>query len=69
MKFSIDGDQLCITKDDFANLQELPAVFLPLDSDNAKTILRTGEITSIPLGDLIKIRNALDEPSREVSNG
>ncbi|MFH1486717.1 MAG: hypothetical protein ABIH46_11655 [Chloroflexota bacterium] len=30
MKFFIDGDQLVITKDDFVDLQESQALFVPL---------------------------------------
>lgn len=42
MKHFVDGDQLCITRDDFVNLQESPVVFYPLDSVVAKTVLIFG---------------------------
>jgi len=43
MKVSIDGDHLCITSDGFTNLQESPAVFLPLNSYLAKLIAEEGD--------------------------
>ena len=59
MKHSIDGNQLCITNDDFENLQESPAVFYPLSSDIAKTVL-SGGILALCIGDLLDIKMALD---------
>ena len=32
MKCFVDGDQICIVRDDFVDLQESPAFFIPLDS-------------------------------------
>ena len=58
MKYSIDGDQICITKDDFINLQESPAVFYPVDGDIAKTVLKDG-IPGLPIGELRKINAEL----------
>jgi len=58
MKWFIDGDQICITKDDFVNLQESPAVFVPRDSENGRAI-ELGGIRELPIGDLIDIRNRL----------
>jgi len=60
MKYFTDGDQLVITKDDFINLQESPAVFLPLNGEVAQTVLRTGRIISLPVGDLWHIKNLLE---------
>jgi len=60
VKHFIDGDQLVITKDDFVDLQESPAIFYPLDSDIAKTILKEGKIRDLPLGDLMLVRNSLN---------
>lgn len=42
MKHFIDGDQVVITKDDFENLQESPAVFMPKDSDAGRRVLQGG---------------------------
>lgn len=50
-----------ITKDEFINLQESPAVFFPLDSEIAQTILKAGTIIGLPLRDLIYVRNLLEE--------
>ena len=38
MKCFIDGDQLCITKDDFINLQESEAVFIPISKEDITKI-------------------------------
>jgi len=40
MKYIIDGDHICITRDDFIDLQQSPAIFYPLDSDIAKSIIK-----------------------------
>ncbi len=58
MKWFIDGDQVCITCDDFINLQESPAVFVPRDSNIGKTIERDG-IKRLAIGDLIETRDKL----------
>lgn len=59
MKYFPDGDQLCITKDDFENLQESPALFVPLDGEMARTIISAG-FRGLPVGDLQYIRTALE---------
>ncbi len=68
MKHFVDGNQLVITKDDFVDLQESPAVFYPLGSETARTVLEAGTIIALPVGDLIHIRNLLVE-RREKRNG
>lgn len=60
MKFFTDGDQLVITKDDFVDLQESPAVFYPLDGEIATTILRAGTLIVLPIGDLVRICDLLN---------
>ena len=60
MKFFTDGDQLVITRDDFVDLQESPAVFYPLESEVAKTVLGAGTIIALPVGDLRYIYDLLD---------
>ena len=42
MKYFIDGDQVVITHDQFIDLQESPAVFIPLDSPDAIALQRGG---------------------------
>lgn len=60
MKYFADGDQLVTTKDDFVDLQESTAVFYPLESEIAKTILEAGTVIALPLGDLRHIHNQLE---------
>lgn len=59
MKHFKDGDQLVITRDDFVNLQESPAHFVPLDSQLAKTILENG-FGGLSVSDLSFIHAVLD---------
>lgn len=65
MKHFIDGDQLCITKDDFVDLQESPAVFYSLTSEIAQTVLADG-IRGLPVGDLVSIYNRLKQEGHEM---
>lgn len=66
MKWSIDGDQVCITKDDFVNLQESPAVFYPVDSDIGRTVIRDG-IKGLAIYDLQFIKRFLDEQESDMA--
>lgn len=59
MKHFIDDDQLVITKDDFVNLQESPAVFYPLLGIMAQAILRAGTVIALPVGELMYVRDML----------
>lgn len=59
MKYFIDGDQLVITRDDFVDLQESPAVFYPLDSDMAQAVLEAEAVTALPPGELMHARDIL----------
>ena len=59
MKYFVDGDQLVITKDDFVNLQESPAVFLALGGSLAKMVLEAGTVRALPVGDLMRIYGRL----------
>lgn len=61
MKHFVDGDQLVITKDNFVNLQESSAVFYPLTSDTAQTVIKDG-VWGLPLATLARIRSYLDHP-------
>jgi len=65
MKHFIDGNQLCITKDDFVDLQESPAVFYPLTSEIAQTVLADG-VRGLPVGDLMFIYNKLKQEAQEM---
>lgn len=44
MIYFMDGDQLAIVTNDFVNLHESAALFLPLESDDATSILTTGSV-------------------------
>ena len=61
MKYFIDGDQMVITKDDFVNLQESPAVFYSLEGAIAKAILDAGTVIALPVGDLMRIQDLLKD--------
>lgn len=65
MKHFIDGDQLCITQDDFVDLQESPAVFYPLTSEIAQTVL-TDSIRGLSVGDLMSIHGRLKQEAHEM---
>jgi hypothetical protein len=58
MKWFEDGDQVVVTKDDFVDLQESPAVFINGTSDAAAAI-RIGGLLALPMGDLLAVRNML----------
>ena len=64
MKYSIDGDQVCITKDDFINLQESPAVFIPRDSETGRAI-EVGGIRNMAIGDLRTVWDLLNSGGGE----
>ena len=66
MKHSVDGDQLCITLDDFINLQESPAMFYPLASQLAQTVLNEG-MRGLPLGELFHVRDLLAAQQRDIA--
>ena len=59
MKTFIDGDQMCVVKDDFVDLQESPAVFIPRDSDDGRAI-EEGGVLALPLGVLRDIQYRLN---------
>jgi hypothetical protein len=65
VKAFADGNMLCITKDDFVNLQESPAVFIPLNCENARIIQRSG-FHGLAIEDLIFIRNELEAKRAEM---
>lgn len=46
MKCFVDGDQVCVVHDDFVNLQESPAVFVPLDTELGQQ-LATGDLGKV----------------------
>jgi len=59
MKYLVDGDQIVVTRDDFVDLQESPAVFVPVSSENGQAIA-SGGILALPIGDLARIKAELD---------
>lgn len=65
MKYSVDGNQLCVTRDDFEDLQTSPAVFLPLDSVAAQTIINKG-FTALPVGRLRGINAELRQQENQM---
>ena len=58
MKWFKDGDQVVVTKDDFVDLQESPAVFIPAASEAGQAIQRNG-ILGLALGDLAQVQELL----------
>lgn len=58
LDWHVDGDQVCVTKSDFINLQESPAVFFPSDGPIAKMIIEKG-ILALPAVELLSITSAL----------
>ena len=60
MKWFIDGDQVVITHDDFVDLQESPAVFVPANSEVGETIRNSG-LVWLPIGDLLALQHQLDQ--------
>lgn len=65
MKHFVDGDQLVITKDDFVDFQESPALFYPLEGEIAKTVLKAGTPIALPVGDLMRIWDSLNREQVE----
>lgn len=59
MKWFRDGDTICITKDDFINLQESPALFYPRDSRIGETV-EMGGIDALALGDQVSLQGYLE---------
>ena len=59
MKWFIDGDQACVTNDDFVDLQTSPAVFLDADSEDGRTIQADG-LAYLAVGRLRGLRDELD---------
>jgi len=59
MKWTIDGDQIMVTKDNFENLQESPAVFIPIGSETGQRIQQHG-ILGLSVDDLVAINDLLN---------
>jgi hypothetical protein len=64
MKAFADGDQVCITLNDFVNLQESPAVFVPLDSPIGRAFLAPG-VPGPTAWDLMRIKKQLEAHQEE----
>ena len=59
MKWTIDGDQVVVTRDNFENLQESPAVFIPAGSEAGERIQQHG-ILGLSINDLVAINSLLN---------
>jgi len=59
MKWFTDGDRVVVTKDDFVDLQESPAVFVSSDSRAGRAIVLYG-IRGLALEDLRTMEEMLD---------
>lgn len=59
MKRFIDGDCMCFTNDDFVNLQESPAVFVPISDINVQAIIRDGSLYAASGEFLVSIHQQL----------
>ena len=68
MKYFIDGDQVVITHNDFVDLQESPAVFVPANSEIGTTIRNHG-LTWLPFGDLITLQHQLEQATLDQARG
>jgi hypothetical protein len=66
MKYFIDGDQVVVTRDDFVDLQESPAVFVPVDSPMGQEILSVKQLIDLPLGDLRELVERLNHAGKLV---
>lgn len=60
MKYYVDGDALCITRDDFVDLQSSPAVFIEAESKMAQTIIAKG-LRGLTFGELASIEGQLKD--------
>jgi len=67
MKHFVDGDQVAITLDDFVDLQQSPAVFIPVDSDDGRAVI-AGGVAQLSVGRLSEIFNEL-RTLREAQEG
>ena len=61
MKVFKDGNAYCITKDNFVNLHDSPAVFFHEDSEIGQIFKTQGmSVLNLPVGDLLNIKNKLN---------
>ena len=68
MKYFIDGDQVVITHNDFVDLQESPAVFVPANGEIGTTVRENG-LMWLPFGDLIALKHQLDQATLDQARG
>jgi hypothetical protein len=66
MKWKVDGDQIMVTKDDFENLQESPAVFVPTASGAGQRIQQHG-VLGLSINDLVAINDLLNSGGGDFS--
>jgi len=65
MKCFRDGDQFVVTRGDFVNLQESPAVFVPVDSEDGRVLERAG-VYGLSIGSLQAILEELQQGAKPV---
>ena len=65
MKHFVDGDYVVVTLDDFVDLQESPAVFIPKDSEDGQKLLLDG-IRMLSIGSIERIFNELQRKAGKV---
>ena len=66
MRFFVDADQLVFTNHDFANYEESPAVFFPLESEMAQRVLRVGSILALTVEETRGILAVLEPQGRKL---
>ena len=69
MKVSIDGDAICITADNFVNLAESPAIFIQVDTDLGKELLRENTYLQRQFWKQKKEREELEKNPKTTEDG
>ena len=65
MRFFVDADQLVFANNDFANYEESPAVFFPLEGEMAQRVLRVGSILALTVEETKQILVVLEPKGRK----
>jgi len=58
MKHFVDGDQLVVVRDDFVDLQESPAIFMPCGNKMAQAIQQSG-FEALSVADRLGLKSEL----------
>ena len=69
MKCFQDGNCMVVVNDDFVDLQESAAVFVPVDSPAGQILAATGSVIELPLRDLAEIRRRLNAGGGDYHGG